>query len=328
MSNERIFLTGGAGYIGSHVALALLELGYPVVILDNLSTGHREIVPEGCEFIEGEVGDQALLTEIFREYGITAVMHFAGSIVVEESVREPVKYYENNTHVALRLIESCVRENIRNFIFSSTAAVYGNPEKIPVTETAPLAPINPYGHSKAMVEQILQDVSHSSSLNYIALRYFNVAGADPKRRSGQVIEAATHLIKVACETALNKRESITVFGNDYPTADGTCVRDYIHVSDLAMAHVKALEYLSGNDGGLVLNCGYGEGYSVQQVLDTLQEVHGGPIQIKQGDRRPGDPAALIADNSRLCSLLDWEPRYNNLRQIIEDALEWEKIINV
>jgi UDP-glucose 4-epimerase len=325
MSKTPVLVTGGAGYIGSHVVLALREQDYPVVILDDLSTGKKEAMPDDCEFVLGNAGDQDLLPKLFKQYNINSVIHFAGSIIVEESVQEPIKYYENNTLVSLRLIESCIKEKVANFIFSSTAAVYGDNATVPVTEASLLAPINPYGHSKAMTEQILKDAASASSLSYIALRYFNVAGADPQRRSGQRSKQSTHLIKVACETALGKRDQITVFGDDYATPDGTCVRDYIHVSDLASAHVKALEYLQSSNESLVLNCGYGQGYSVKQVLDALQEIIGSPINIIQGARRPGDAAELVADNSLLSSILGWKPEFNDLKTIISDALEWERI---
>lgn len=324
MTNKNVLLTGGAGYIGSHVALALNELGYRVVVLDNLSTGHRELVPDTCEFVEGDAGDQALLGKIFSQYQIGSVMHFAGSIIVEESVAEPLKYYRNNTLVSLDLIEACVRNNVNHFIFSSTAAVYGTAETSPVTESMPLAPVNPYGHSKAMTERFLQDVASVSSLRYIALRYFNVSGSDPQKRSGQLSKQSTHLIKVACETATGKRDVMTIFGDDYDTPDGSCIRDFIHVSDLAMAHVKALEYLHAGGSSLTLNCGYGQGYSVKQVLAVMQEICDGPFKVAQGARRPGDVAELVADNRLLLSTLDWTPRYNDLKLILTHALEWEK----
>lgn len=325
MSKTPVLVTGGAGYIGSHVVLALRELDYPVVILDDLSTGHKQAIPDDCEFVLGNAGDQALLPKVFKQYNINSVLHFAGSIIVEESVQDPVKYYENNTLVSLRLIESCIKENVENFIFSSTAAVYGDNATVPVTESSLLAPINPYGHSKAMTEQILKDAARASSLTYIALRYFNVAGADPQRRSGQRSKQSTHLIKLACETALGRRDQLTIFGDDYATPDGTCIRDYIHVSDLATAHVRALEYLQSSNESLVLNCGYGQGYSVKQVLAALEEIVASPINIIQGDRRAGDAAELVADNSLLSSILGWQPQYNDLKTIISDALEWEKI---
>jgi UDP-glucose 4-epimerase len=326
MSNKTVMVTGGAGYIGSHAALALLESGYEVVIVDDLSTGHTELIPKDAEFIQINAGDHDLVAKVLRAYEVSSMMHFAGSIVVEESVSNPLKYYRNNTGVSQSLLHACISGGVHQFIFSSTAAVYGNPEKVPVTEEATLAPINPYGSSKAMTEQILMDLAESSPLRYIALRYFNVAGADPLRRSGQLTDNATHLIKVACETALGKRDSISVFGDDYDTSDGTCIRDYIHVSDLAAAHVSALQHLESNDECLILNCGYGNGNSVKQVLETLQEITGEALKIEQGPRRAGDAAELVADNSKLCALLNWQPQYNDLRQIITDALEWEKLV--
>lgn len=326
MGREIVLVTGGAGYIGSHVILALINYGYSVVVIDDLSTGNPNLVPAGCPLIKGNAGDRALVSNVIRENKVTAVMHFAGSIIVEESVTTPLKYYKNNTQVSLNLIETCVDEKIESFIFSSTAAVYGNPLKVPVTESSLLAPINPYGHSKAMIEQALKDVSHCTSLHYIALRYFNVSGADPAGRSGQVIQKATHLIKVACELAVGKRKEMTIFGSDYDTPDGTCIRDYIHVTDLADVHVKALDYLLSSRQSHVLNCGYGKGYSVKEVLDTLQNILGKPLEINLGERRAGDPAELVADNSQLISLIDWTPKHNDLKQILSHALEWEKIL--
>lgn len=324
MEKRPVMVTGGAGYIGNHVVLMLMEQDYPLVILDDLSTGKQEAIPHGCEFVQGNAGDQALVASVFKQYDIHSVMHFAGSIIVEESVQEPLKYYENNTNVSKRLIETCIREEVGNFIFSSTAAVYGDTDIIPVFETNRLAPINPYGHSKAMTEQILQDVAAISSLNYIALRYFNVAGADPQRRTGQRSRQSTHLIKLACETALGKRDQITIYGTDYATHDGTCIRDYIHVTDLAMAHVLALEYLQGHDESLVMNCGYGTGYSVSQVLAALKEVSGKDFTVIQGKRRAGDAAELVAENSKLLATLGWKPEYNDLKTIIKHALAWEE----
>jgi len=322
--NGAILVTGGAGYIGSHVAWALHDDDHRVVVLDDLSTGHKEVVPPDCELVIGNAGDKSLVKDIVRKHDISAVMHFAGSIIVEESVSNPIKYYDNNTFVSLRLIDAVVEEGVDQFIFSSTAAVYGDAKVIPINESAPLAPINPYGHSKAMTEQILKDVSGCTSLRYIALRYFNVSGADPERRTGQITEQATHLIKVACETALGKRPKMTVFGSDYDTQDGTCVRDFIHVSDLADAHVKALEYLQGGGESRILNCGYGKGYSVRQVLDTLQGIIDRKMKIEEGGRRAGDPAELVADSSRMRSLFDWHPQYDNIKLILGDALEWER----
>ncbi len=324
MSKPTVLVTGGAGYIGSHVLLALIEKDFPVLVLDNLSTGHREAIPGECRFIEGNAGDRELLARIFADEAIEAVIHFAGSIIVEESVEKPIKYYENNTVVSLRLIQACVEAGVNNIIFSSTAAVYGDNATTPVTESSQLSPINPYGHSKAMTEQFLADTAKATALTYIALRYFNVAGADAQCRTGQRSRQSTHLLKVACETALGKRDKMTVFGSDYPTRDGTCVRDFIHVSDLARAHVCALEYLLENDESLVLNCGYGSGYSVREVLDALQEITGEKMNIIDGERRAGDAVELVADNSRLSSLLEWKPEHDDLATIISDALRWEE----
>ena len=325
MTNKKKLVTGGAGYIGSHATLALLGSGYKVVVLDNLSAGNRALVPADAVFIEGDAGDQGLVRNIIREHKIDAVMHFAGSIVVEESMTEPLKYYRNNTVVSLNLIETCVEEKVNNFIFSSTAAVYGNPEKIPVTEDAAKAPINPYGESKAMTEAVLRDANHANpEFNYIALRYFNVSGADPECRSGQMTKQSTHLIKVACELATGKRKSMTVFGTDYDTRDGTCIRDFIHVSDLAEVHVKALEYLEKNRKSKIINCGYGQGYSVRETLDALQSLVDQPLNISNGARRAGDPAMLVSDNSLLRSLIDWTPKYNDISVILSNALAWEE----
>ena len=324
MSTATVLVTGGAGYIGSHAVLALLAAGYPVVVVDDLSTGNREVVPDTVTLVEGNVGDQELTATVIREHGVKAVMHFAGSLIVEESMSQPLKYYKNNTCVSRNLIETCIQEGIEQFIFSSTAAVYGNPARIPVDESAALDPINPYGQSKAMTELILRDACNNGPMRYIALRYFNVAGADPEGRSGQIIKQATHLIKVACELVNGKRRQMSIFGTDYATPDGTCIRDYIHVSDLAEVHVRALEYLRAVGGNQVINCGYGKGYSVREVLDTLQAIIGRKLDIQLADRRAGDPAALVSDNSLLCSLMDWQPKYNDLAQIIGDALRWEQ----
>ena len=327
MSKPTVLVTGGAGYIGSHVLLALLEKNFPVVVLDNLSTGHREAIPDECRFVEGNAGDRELLASLFADNTIAAVIHFAGSIIVEESVEKPIEYYENNTVVSLRLIQACVEAGVNNIIFSSTAAVYGDDAATPVTESSQLSPINPYGHSKAMTEQFLSDTAKATALTYIALRYFNVAGADAQCRTGQRSRQSTHLLKVACETALGKRDKMTVFGSDYPTRDGTCVRDFIHVSDLATAHVRALEYLLEHDESLVLNCGYGSGYSVRQVLDALQQRTGEKMNIIDGERRAGDAVELVADNSRLSSILNWKPEHDDLATIISDALRWEEHFN-
>jgi UDP-glucose 4-epimerase len=322
---RKTLVTGGAGYIGSHATLALLQTGQDVVVLDNLSSGNKLLVPSGTLFIEGDAGDQDLVRKIIRQHDIHAMMHFAGSIIVEESMTEPLKYYRNNTFVSLNLIEACVEEKVNNFIFSSTAAVYGNPDKVPVAEDAVKAPINPYGESKAITETILRDVNSACpDFNYIALRYFNVSGADPDGRAGQMTRQSTHLIKVACELAAGKRESMTVFGTDYDTRDGTCIRDFIHVSDLADVHVKALQYLVNNRECRIINCGYGQGYSVRETLDALQSIVRRPLNITDGGRRAGDPAMLISDNSLLKSLIDWTPKYNDIKMILSHALAWEE----
>ena len=324
MSRPSVLITGGAGYIGSHAARAFLAAGYGVVVLDNLSTGFRGLVPEGATLIEGDAGDRALVSGLLRDQGIGAVIHFAGSIVVPESIADPLKYYRNNTGVSRDLIEACVAAGVERFIFSSTAAVYGEPDQVPIAESAPPQPISPYGTSKLMTEWVLRDVAATGALKYVALRYFNVAGADPAGESGQASRDATHLIKVACELATGKRAGMTIFGSDYDTADGTCVRDYIHVSDLAAAHVAALRHLEGRGGSLVLNCGYGHGYSVRQVLDALERLLGRALPIEQGERRPGDPAALVADVSAIHRQLDWAPQHDDLDTILRTALAWEE----
>lgn len=324
MNDHRaVLITGGAGYIGSHVALALQDSGVPTVVLDDLSTGVREAVPAGATFVEGDCGDRDLLAEILSRHGIGTVMHFAGSTVVPESVADPLRYYSNNTLKSLALVASCVRHGIGRFVFSSTAAVYGIADRTTVTEETPTAPINPYGSSKLVTEWMLRDSAAAYGLHYVALRYFNVAGADPAGRSGQSTPAATHLIKVAAQVAVGLRESIEVYGTDYPTPDGTCVRDYIHVCDLADAHVLALRHLEKGGESATLNCGYGHGYSVKQVLDTVEAVSGRTLDRRLAGRRPGDPPALVADPSRLRRLLDWHPRHADLRAIVETALAWE-----
>lgn len=320
-----VLVTGGAGYIGSHAVLALKDAGFPVAVIDNLTTGFRWAVPEDVPFYEGDIADEALIDRIVAEQGIKAIMHFAGSIVVPESVEKPLKYYLNNTARSRTLIESAVRNGVKHFIFSSTAAVYGMPEKIPVEEDSPKEPINPYGTSKLMTEMMLKDTALAHPINYCALRYFNVAGADPKGRTGQSTAGATHLIKVAVEAVTGKRESVTVFGTDYDTPDGTGVRDYIHVSDLAEAHVIALRNLIDQPTrSLTLNCGYNRGFSVLEVLDAVERVSGTKIQRIMADRRPGDPAALVAENRRIRETFGWQPRYGNLDTIVTHALAWER----
>jgi UDP-glucose 4-epimerase len=319
-----VLVTGGAGYIGSHAVYALLDHGYPVAVLDDLSTGVRENLPAAIPFILGNVGDAALLERAFREHGIGAVMHFAGSIVVPESVANPLKYYRNNTLNSQVLIETCVGQGVSTLLFSSTAAVYGIPETLPVREDTPPAPINPYGASKLMTEWVLRDTAAAHDFVYGALRYFNVAGADPQGRTGQSTPAATHLIKVACQTALGQRPSLDIMGTDYPTPDGTGVRDYIHVSDLAEAHVLALGYLLREKKSLVVNCGYGHGFSVREVVRAVEAAAGAALPVKEAPRRAGDPPALTAQSERIRSILGWQPRHDDLDFIVRTAFAWEK----
>ena len=320
-----VLVTGGAGYIGSHAVLALRDLDWPVVVLDNLSTGRKQLVPKDVPFQHGDVGDIDLVMQLIKTHDVGAVLHFAASIIVPESVRDPLKYYRNNSCNARNLLEAVTRAGVRHFLFSSTAAVYGIPAKTPITEDMPKAPINPYGRSKWMMEMMLADVAQAHPMNYCALRYFNVAGADPQGRSGQCTEAATHLIKIAVEAALSKRSHVSICGTDYATPDGTGVRDYIHVSDLAAAHVLALQALiDAPSESLVMNCGYGQGSSVLQVLDAVERVSGIVFERRFEGRRLGDPDILIADNSLITKKLGWQPRYNDLQQIVADALSWEK----
>lgn len=319
-----ILVTGGAGYIGSHMALALADRGEDVVVLDNLSTGLRWAVPPAAELVEGDIGDEVLLDGLMRSRRFDAVVHFAGSIVVPESVRDPLAYYLNNTVKSRALLAGTVRAGIPRFIFSSTAAVYGNPVSQPVYEDALPSPISPYGSSKLMTEWMLRDVHAAHGLQYVALRYFNVAGADPQGRTGQSTPRATHLIKVACQAALGQRDGLEVFGTDYPTPDGTCLRDYIHVSDLAAAHVDALAHLRRGGESGIFNCGYGKGYSVLEVIRAVERVTGAPLPVSYGPRRAGDPAAIVAGASRVRDMLGWTPRYENLDFIVETALAWER----
>ena len=320
-----VLVTGGAGYIGSHAVLALRDAGWPVAVIDNLTTGFGWAVPDDVPFYEGDIEDAALIAKIFAEQGTQAVMHFAGSIIVPESVTDPLKYYHNNTAKSRALIAAAVKAGVPHFIFSSTAATYGAPEVSPVTEDTPRVPINPYGMSKLMTEAMLADVSHAHQMNHCALRYFNVAGADPQARTGQSTAGATHLIKVAVEAALGKRSHVGVFGTDYATPDGTGVRDYIHVSDLASAHVLALEALIAQPArSLTMNCGYGRGFSVLEVLDAVDRVTNLKIERNVEGRRLGDPDSLISDNSRIRATLPWVPRYADLDTIIQHALAWER----
>jgi len=322
-ARKPIMVTGGAGYIGSHVVRQLGAAGYPVIVLDNLSTGFRRSVLHG-ELVEGNSGDRELVGALIREHGIEAVLHFAAHIVVPESVAEPLKYYGNNTCNTRNLLQACHDHGVKRFIFSSTAAVYGIPAGSSAGEDSPLAPINPYGLSKLMSEWMLRDLAAAGDLRYVALRYFNVAGADPEGRIGQSTPKATHLIKVACEHAVGKRDEVAIFGADYPTPDGSGVRDYIHVDDLAAAHILALNYLEQGGASQILNCGYGHGYSVREVLDSVQRVSGVKLNIREEPRRAGDPPALIAKADRIRGVLGWQPRHDDLDFIVKTALAWEK----
>lgn len=324
MLEQRVLVTGGAGYIGSHAVLALREAGCDVVVLDDLSTGSTAAVPDDVPFVEADAGDMATVGEVLGRHRIDAVMHFAGSILVPESVANPLKYYRNNTGVSRNLIEAAVAAGVKAFVFSSTAAVYGIPDEIPVLEDGPTRPINPYGWSKLMTEQVLRDVGRADGLSHAILRYFNVAGADPAGRTGQSTPNATHLIKVAVELVTGKRAGIEIFGEDYPTPDGTCVRDYIHVSDLADAHVRALQHLTSGGDDLLLNCGYGRGYSVREVLDAVAAESGAKLAIRSAPRRAGDPPALVSDNRRIRETLGWSPRFDTLATIVGSALAWER----
>lgn len=320
-----VLVTGGAGYIGSHAVLALQDAGWPVVVIDNLVTGFRWAVPEGVPFVEANIDDAEAVEGAIREHGIGAIIHFAGSVVVPESVTDPLKYYLNNTVRSRALIESAVKTGVQHFIFSSTAATYGIPEVVPVREDSAQVPINPYGMSKLMTEAMLRDTAAAHPINYAALRYFNVAGADPQGRSGQSTAGATHLIKIAAEAATGKRPHISVFGTDYDTPDGTGVRDYIHVSDLAEAHVAALEWLVAHpQDNLIANAGYGNGFSVMQVLDAVDRVTNMKLDRRMEPRRAGDPDALVADNARILATLDWVPKRADLDGIVKDALAWER----
>ena len=321
-----VLVTGGAGYIGSHMVWELIDAGEEVVVIDRLSTGFDWAVAPEAKLVRGDIADQELVGRLIRESGIDAIIHFAGSIVVPESVADPLGYYENNTCKTRSLIETAVREGVKHFIFSSTAAVYGAAGVEPVREDARLAPESPYGLSKLMSEWMLRDAAAAHPLRYTALRYFNVAGADPKGRTGQSTKGATHLIKVASETALGKRASMQVFGTDYATPDGTCVRDYIHVSDLAAAHRLALQRLRAGEGNLVANCGYGHGYSVLEVIDSVRRVHGGDFEVSTGGRRAGDADSVVANSDLARREFGWKPAHDNLDGIVRDALNWERLL--
>jgi UDP-glucose 4-epimerase len=324
-SRDTVLVTGGAGYIGSHVVLALRDNRFNVVVLDNLTTGHAPLVPKDVPFIVGDVGNRKLVHGILASRRITAVVHFAGSIVVPESITNPLDYYQNNTVKSHALIQACVEAGVQSFIFSSTAAVYGIPDTLPVEESAPTQPINPYGSSKLMTEWILRDVGDAHGLRYAILRYFNVAGADPFGRTGQLIRNATHLIKVACEVAVGLRSVMNVFGDDYATPDGTCIRDYVHVTDLAAAHILALQYLRSNGASAIFNVGYGRGHSVREVLKAVEAAAGCELQTILTPRRAGDPPALIAKADRIKQILDWHPSHDDLDKIVRSALAWERM---
>lgn len=323
-SNKHILVTGGAGYIGSHMTLALLAAGERPVVLDNLSTGFRAVVPAEVPFFQGDSGDAALVGEILDRYPVDAIIHFAASIVVPESVERPLAYYKNNTVNARSLIDCAVQRQIPHFVFSSTAAVYGEPQSVPIVEDQPTAPINPYGRSKLMVEWMLEDAAKAYPISYAALRYFNVAGADPSGRAGQSTPNATHLIKIAVQAALGKRAGMDVFGTDYPTPDGSCIRDYVHVSDLVQAHLDALRYLRDGQPSLACNIGYAAGYSVLDVIEVVKRVSGVDFEVRLKGRRAGDPASLVASNERAKSLLHWTAQYNDLETIVRHALAWER----
>jgi len=324
-ARRAVLITGGAGYIGSHAVLAFREAGHEVIVLDDLSTGYRALVPQDVPFVEGGVGDSDVVEALIDGHGIGTVVHFAGSIIVPESVTDPLKYYRNNTCASRALIEACVRRGVSEFIFSSTAAVYGEPAAVPVPESAPLCPTNPYGSSKLAVEWMLRDASAAHGLKYAALRYFNVAGADPEYRTGQLSPDATHLIKRASQVVAGALDCLDIFGQDYDTPDGTCIRDYIHVSDLAAAHVDVLETLrAGGEPHLILNCGYGHGFSVREVLTAMERVSGYPITTRDAPRRAGDPMRLVADSTAILAATAWRPRHDDLAFIVRTAIEWER----
>jgi UDP-glucose 4-epimerase len=318
-----ILVTGAAGFIGSHAILALSEAGHSVVAIDDLSTGRRWAVPAEMTFIQGDVGDAAVMRKLFAEYTIDAIMHFAGSIEVGESVTHPLAYYRNNTIGSQVLIEAAMEAGIRRIVFSSSAAVYGEPQRQPIPEDAPTRPINPYGWTKLMTEQMLKDASAAYGFNYAALRYFNVSGADPQGRAGESLKKPSHLIKRAVQVAVGVLPELGIFGEDYPTPDGTCVRDYIHVSDLVEAHILALAHLEAGGGNLILNCGHGKGVSIREVVQAVERATGKPLPVRSAPRRPGDPPALIAAADRITQVLGWRPQYD-LDAMVETALEWER----
>ncbi|XUM22156.1 UDP-glucose 4-epimerase GalE [Bradyrhizobium oligotrophicum S58] len=319
-----VLVTGGAGYIGSHMVLALAEAGESVVVIDNLSTGFSAFVPDSVPLFIGDAGDENLVDGVISQHGVDSIIHLAGSVVVPESVRDPLLYYRNNTMTTRSLLNAAVARGVSRFVFSSTAAVYGNPDEVPVPESAPTRPTSPYGTSKLMAEIMLHDVASAHDLNYVVLRYFNVAGADPFGRTGLATVGATHLMKIAMEVATGQRAKIDVFGTDYPTPDGTCIRDFIHVCDLAQVHRSALSYLRAGGSSVTLNCGYGRGYSVLETIEAVRSVSGRAIPVQYAPRRPGDIMSMVADTSRLKALLDWTPTYDDLETIAAHALAWEE----
>jgi UDP-glucose 4-epimerase len=318
-----VLVTGGAGYIGSHTVQALVEAGEGVVVIDNLSTGFSNFVPGGVPLFTGDAGDETLVEDVIAQHQVESIIHFAGSVVVPDSMRDPLQYYRNNTMTTRSLLNAAVRCGVNRFIFSSTAAVYGNPDLVPVPEDAPTRPLSPYGSSKLMTEIMLHDVASAHGMGYVVLRYFNVAGADPLARIGLATVGATHLLKIAVEAATGQRAKIDVFGTDYPTPDGSCIRDFIHVSDLAQAHCAALSYLRGGGGSVTLNCGYGRGYSVLETIEAVRRVSGRNFAVSYAARRPGDIMSMVADTSRIRSVLDWTPQYDDLETIAAHALAWE-----
>ena len=321
-----ILLTGGAGYIGSHVVLELLDNGHSVSVIDDLSTGHKDLLPDNIQFLECNINNKNKIASLIKQNNFDALMHFAAFIKVEESIKNPEKYFTNNTDNAINLFKTCFENNLKNIIFSSTAAAYGNPEtNNTIPETEILRPLNPYGESKIKTEKFL--LQNKDRFKFIILRYFNVAGADPSLRTGLISKNASHLIKITSEVAVGKREKVTIFGNDYNTPDGTAIRDYIHVSDLADIHLKATEYLISNKKSNIFNCGYGKGYSVKEVVDITNKITGGTIKFKYGKRRLGDAENLVSDISKFHQYIDWAPRYNDLSTIIETAINWERKLN-
>src|SRR5215218_2794193 len=319
-----VLVTGGAGYIGSHMVHGLADAGESVAVVANLSTGFSHFIPEGVPLYIGDAGDENLVEEVIRSHNVDSIIHFAGSIIVPDSLRDPLGYYRNNTGTTRNVLASAVKCGVKNFIFSSTAAVYGNPERTPVAEDAPTRPMSPYGTSKLMTEIMLRDVALAHGLNYVVLRYFNVAGADPQLRCGIAVPGATHLLKVAVEVATGQRAKLDVFGADYPTPDGTCIRDFIHVSDLAQAHRAALAYLRRGGRSITLNCGYGRGYSVLETIEAVRRVSMCNFAVSYAPRRPGDIMTMVADTSRIHATLDWTPQYANLELIAAHALAWEE----